>query len=58
MSTLITGGTVVTATGTLAADVLIVGEKIAALGQATRHFAESLSRRSPRSGSVSTWERK
>src|ERR1700722_17185813 len=31
MSTLITGGTVVTATGTLAADVLIVGEKIAAV---------------------------
>jgi dihydropyrimidinase len=38
MSTLITGGTVVTATGTLAADVLIVGEKIAAVlarGEAT-----------------------
>ena len=38
MSTLITGGTVVTATGNLAADVLIVGEKIAAVlarGEAT-----------------------
>ena len=31
MSTLISGGTVVTATGTLAADVLVVGEKIAAV---------------------------
>ena len=31
MSTLITGGTVVTATGILAADVLIVGERIAAV---------------------------
>ena len=38
MSTLITGGTVVTATGTLAADVLIVDQKIAAVlagGEAT-----------------------
>ena len=38
MSTLISGGTVVTATGTLDADVLIVGEKIAAVlarGEAT-----------------------
>ncbi len=38
MSTLITGGTVVTAEGTLDADVLIVGEKIAAVlarGEAT-----------------------
>ena len=38
MSTLITGGTVVTADGNLAADVLIVGEKIAAVlarGEAT-----------------------
>ena len=31
MSTLITGGTVVTAEGTLQADVLVVGEKIAAV---------------------------
>jgi len=31
VSTLISGGTVVTATGTLAADVLVVGEKIAAV---------------------------
>ena len=38
MSTLITGGTVVTADGNLAADVLVVGEKIAAVlarGEAT-----------------------
>ena len=52
MSTLITGGTVVTATGTLAADVLIVGEKIAAVfarGESTdaATFAPPRPRRTP-----------
>ena len=35
------------------------GEKIAAIGQGTWHFAKALGggpTRSPRSGSVSTWE--